>query len=49
MMATVWHAGLSSAAGVLTVHAEGQGEGTGRMDWTLGPEAAVELQGWIKR
>ncbi|KQR07204.1 hypothetical protein ASF71_21025 [Deinococcus sp. Leaf326] len=49
MTAKVWRAGLSSAAGVLTVHAEGQGEGAGRMDWTLGPEAAVALKGWIKR
>jgi hypothetical protein len=49
MTATVWRAGLSSAAGVLTIHAEGLGEGAGRVDWTLGPDAAGELQAWIGR
>lgn len=48
MTATVWLARLSSAAGMLTLHAEGLGEGAGRVDWTLGPDAAGELETWIE-
>lgn len=49
MTATVWRSGLSSAGGVLTVHAEGSGEASGRVDWTLGPDAAAQLQAWVGR
>ena len=49
MTATIRRAGVSSAGGVLTVHAEQPGEPAVRADWTLGPEAAGELKGWIGR
>lgn len=49
MTAPMWHAGVSSAGGVLTVHAQQTGQPTARADWTLGPEAAGELKAWIGR
>lgn len=49
MTATAWRSGMSSADGVLTIHSEQSGEASTRVDWTLGSEAAVELQRWIKR
>ena len=47
MMATTRRAGVSSAGGVLTVHAEPPV----RADWTLGPAAAAAaaLGAWIGR
>ena len=49
MTVPMWHAGVSSAGGVLTVHAQQTGQPTARADWTLGPEAAGELKAWIGR
>ncbi|AFD27437.1 hypothetical protein [Deinococcus gobiensis] len=49
MTVPIWHAGVSSAGGVLTVHAQQTGQPTARADWTPGPEAAAELQAWIGR
>lgn len=49
MTATVWRSGLSSAGGVLTVHAEQSGKASGRADWALGPDAAAQLKTWIDR
>ena len=42
-----WHAGISSAGGVLTVSGQGRGETPERSTWTLGPEAARELRDWL--
>lgn len=49
MTVPMWHAGVSSAGGVLTIHGEQPGTPPVRADWTLGPEAAAELQAWIGR
>lgn len=49
MTATSRRSGLSSAGGVLTMHAEQLGEPAGRVSWTLGPEAAAALGAWIGR
>lgn len=49
MTATTWRAGVSSAGGVLTVHAQTGATPPERVDWTLGPEAAAELRAWIGR
>ena len=49
MTVPTWHAGVSGAVGVLSMHAEQLGQPTARADWTLGPEAVGELKGWIGR
>lgn len=48
MTAQTWRAGVCSAGGVLTVHAEQSGEPPVRVNWTLGLEAG-ELKGWTGR
>lgn len=48
MTATASRGGLSSAGGVLTVHAEQPGEPPERISWTLGPGAAAEMAAWIQ-
>ena len=48
MTATSSRGGLSSAGGVLTIHAEQPGEPPERVSWTLGPEAAAEMAAWIQ-
>lgn len=49
MMATSRRSGMSSAGGVLTMHAEQLGEPPARVSWRLGPEAAAALAAWIGR
>lgn len=49
MTATSRRSGVSSAGGVLTIHAEQPGDPPVRVSWTLGPEAAAALGAWIGR
>ena len=48
MTATASRGGLSSAGGVLTLHGETGGTPPERVSWTLGPDAAAQLQAWIQ-
>ena len=48
MTATASRGGLASAGGVLTLHGETGGTPPERVSWTLGPDAAAELQAWIQ-
>lgn len=48
MTATSFRSGVTSAGGVLTVHGQQPGSPPERVSWTLGPEAAGELQQWVK-